>query len=118
MNPLAKIKDSELSHTLYQKGVELADAEAVWIEYDKNRESLLASIAEEIAAEGKVSYTQAKEKARNAELYKTFITGMAEAKKQKIIARAKYASVDAEIKIRLNSNYMARRELNSGNMDT
>jgi len=117
-NPLASIKDSELSHALYLKGVEQADAEAVWIEYDKNREALLVSLADEIVTNEKISYTQAKDRARNTEMYKTFITGMAEAKKSKIIARVKYSSVDAEIRLRLNRGYMSRRELNSGSMDT
>lgn len=118
MNPLAAIKDSELSHTLYQKGVELADAEAVWIEYDRNREALLASTADILASERKISYSKAKDEARNEDVYKNYIEGMAEAKKAKIIARAKYAAVEIEVKVRLNRNYMERRELNSGRMDT
>jgi len=117
-NPLSNIKDSELSHTLYLKGLDLAEAEKQWILSDKSREGLLEALTDEIVDRDKVSYTKAKTMARNASEYTTFIKQMAQAKADKIIARAKYASVDAEIRIRLNKNYMARRELNSGHMDT
>lgn len=118
VNPLAKIPDSELSHTLYLKGVELAKEEANWVTYDKNREAFMASIAQDLVRSDDISFTQAMVKARNTSDYKTYIDEMAEAKSKKIIARAKYASVDAEIRIRLNKSYSQRREYNSGRMDT
>lgn len=118
MNPLANIKDSELSHTLFQKGKELAETEKIWVTYDKNREAFLASIADGLVKSDDLSFTQAMVKARNTSDYKTYIDDMAQAKADKVIARAKYASVDAEIRIRLNNSYSQRRDMNAGKMDT
>jgi len=117
-NPLAKIPDSELSHTLYLKGVKLAKEEASWVTYDKNREAFLAAIADDLVRSDELSFTQAMVKARNTSDYKTYIDEMAEAKSKKIIARAKYASVEFEIRIRLNKNYMERMQMNAGRQDT
>ncbi len=118
MNPLQNIPTDQLSWTLVQKGELLAEAEKQWILADKSREALLEALTDEIVDRDSVSYTKAKGMARNSSAYKTFIEQMAQTKADKIIARAKYAAVDMEIRVRLNANYNARREMSAGGLDT
>ncbi len=118
MSPLEKIPTNELSWTLAQKGELLAEAEKNWIIFDKSREALLEALTDEIVDKSQVSYTKAKGMARNSSEYTTFIKQMAQVKADKVIARAKYAAVDAEIRIRLSKDYMNRREFNSGRNNT
>lgn len=118
-NKLIKIKTSELSHTLYIKGVELASAEKDYSERDLNRKSLLAALIEELRGEDKsISRAKADDLSRCNDIYKQYCLDISECRSKLFIARAKYAAVDAEIKIRLSKSYRDNREMNSGKTNT
>jgi len=118
MNPITKIPDQELTHTLYQKGEERAQKEKEWIIVEHERPILLAQITEEIADREDCSHAVAERKARVSERYKNHIQKMGEVKAELFIARAKYDAVDHEIRMRINKSFTDRSEYQGGRLQT
>ena len=115
MNPLANIKDNELTNELWIKGREQAIAERDWVIADKQREIVLNTVANGFAGE---TNAEAMRRARVSKEYKAHVEKMGELKFNVILARTKYSAIEFEIKMRINNSYQQREEFKSGSIVT
>lgn len=118
MNPLSKIPDNELTHTLYLKGVDRAEAERDWVIMDNQRPVVLAQVTQDIVDDENCSHAVAEKKARISSTYKDFLIKLGEAKYQVMLSRAKYDAVDHEIRQRINRSFQDRTDYQGGRLST
>lgn len=116
-NPLSSIPDAELSHTLYLKGRERAEAEREWSMQDDMRLVVLAELTEYYLLSSK-SQTEAERKARRSREYNEFLAKKADAKRAVHLARSKFDAVDHEIRMRINKSFEHRTEYHGGRLQT
>lgn len=113
-NP-SQIEDSKLTHFLYQAGKEKALLERDWEIAEHSRLVILAEISATFEGCG---VAEAERKARVSEPYKAHIQAMGDIRGRLGVARAKFASIDHEIRMRLAKQYEQRQEYKAGSIQT
>jgi hypothetical protein len=115
MNPLANIKNEELTNEFWIRSKEQARLEGEWTIIDNQRLPILAEITGWFEGE---SHASAERKARITKEYQEFIAKMGKTKEQLVLARARTKALDLEIRLRLNKSFTDRAEFKSGELQT
>lgn len=117
MNPFANIPDDQLTYQFWEKSKEQAIAERDWQIKDHSRLVVLAELTDAYAASGD-SHAAAERKARISKEYKQFLIELGETRNALVIARAKTAALEHEIRMRLNKSFQERAEYKAGHLNT
>ena len=115
MNPLANIKNEELTYEFWTRSKEQARLEGEWQIIDHQRLPLLSEITGWFTGE---SHASAERKARITPEYQEFIAKMGKTKEQLVLARARTKALDLEIRLRLNKSFTDRSEFKGGGLNT
>ena len=116
-NPLAQIPDNQLTNELWNKAKQQAEKEKEWQIKEHSRLIVLSELTNHFANAGD-SIAAAERKARTSPEYKAFIEEMGEARSELVLARAKTAALEHEIKLRINKSFRDRAEYQGGHLQT
>lgn len=115
MTTPSQIPDEQLTFELWQKSKAQAEAERVWQVKEHSRPIVLSTLVNAYAASGD-SIAAAEKKARVSPEYKQCIEELGDARSELVLARARVAAIEYEIKIRINKSFKERSEMNGGKL--
>jgi hypothetical protein len=115
MNPFADIPDNQLTYQYWEKSKAQALAEQDWQIKDHSRRIVLAELTNQFANSGD-SIAAAEKKALTSKEYKDFLIELGESRSKLVIARAKTAALEHEIRMRLNKSFQERAEYKAGHL--
>ena len=116
-NPLAAIPDHQLTNEFWNKSKEQAEAEKAWQIKDHSRLIVLSELTNHYASGGD-SIASAERKARTSPEYQAFINELGECRSELVLARAKTAALEHEIRLRINRSFQERAEYQGGHLNT
>ena len=115
MNPLTEIQDEKLTYELWKKSKAQAEAEQEWQIKEHSRPIILSELVNYYAGKGD-SIAASERKARVSPEYRECIDELGKARSDLVLARARVAAVEYEIKIRINKSFKDRSEFQGGKL--
>lgn len=116
-NPLAAIPDHLLTYELWKKSKLQAEAEQDWQIKEHSRPIILSELVNHFAGAGD-SIAASEKKARVSQEYRDCIDELGKSRSELVLARARVASVEYEIKIRISKSFQDRAEYQGGHLNT